>query len=88
MQAQYASWLEQSQAVFAVSYTSMTVKEIETLRAKARDAGGELHVVKNTLIGRTIIDAGLPMIPVTPDMRSPVNVPTTSTGAASLNGTF
>ena len=60
MQAQYASWLEQSQAVFAVSYTSMTVKEIETLRAKARDAGGELHVVKNTLIGRTIIDAGLP----------------------------
>ncbi len=51
MQAQYASWLEQSQAVFAVSYTSMTVKEIETLRAKARDAGGELHVVKNTLMG-------------------------------------
>jgi len=60
MQAQYTNWLEQSQAVFAVSFTSMTVKEIETLRAKAREAGGELHVVKNTLMTRSIDEAGLP----------------------------
>ncbi len=49
MQAQYLKWLEQSQAVFAASFTSVSVKEIENLRAKAREAGGELHVVKNTL---------------------------------------
>jgi large subunit ribosomal protein L10 len=60
LQVQYSQWLEQSQAVFAASFTSVTVKEIENLRAKAREAGGELHVVKNTLISRSINDAGLP----------------------------
>lgn len=60
LQVQYSQWLEQSQAVFAASFTSVTVKEIETLRAKAREAGGELHVVKNTLITRSINEAGLP----------------------------
>lgn len=60
LQVQYSQWLEQSQAVFAASFTSVTVKEIETLRAKAREAGGELHVVKNTLISRSINEAGLP----------------------------
>lgn len=60
LQVQYSQWLEQSQAVFAASFTSVTVKEIENLRAKAREAGGELHVVKNTLISRSINEAGLP----------------------------
>lgn len=60
MQAQYSKWLEQSQAVFAASFTSMTMKDIETLRAKVREAGGELHVVKNTLISRSASEAGLP----------------------------
>lgn len=60
LQVQYTKWLEQSQAVFAASFTSVTVKEIEALRSKAREAGGELHVVKNTLIGRSISEVGLP----------------------------
>jgi large subunit ribosomal protein L10 len=60
LQAQYSKWLEQSQAVFATSFTSVTMKEIEALRAKAREAGGELHVVKNTLITRSVSDAGMP----------------------------
>lgn len=60
LQVQYSQWLGQSQAVFAASFTSVTVKEIENLRAKAREAGGELHVVKNTLISRSINEAGLP----------------------------
>jgi len=60
LQVQYTKWLEQSQAVFAASFTSVTVKEIEALRAKAREAGGELHVVKNTLISRSITEVGLP----------------------------
>ena len=60
LQVQYTKWLEQSQAVFATSFTSVTVKEIEALRAKAREAGGELHVVKNTLISRSITEVGLP----------------------------
>jgi large subunit ribosomal protein L10 len=60
LQAQYTKWLEQSQAVFATSFTSVSMKDIEALRAKAREAGGELHVVKNTLISRSVSDAGLP----------------------------
>ena len=60
IQAQYQKWLEDSQAVFVVSYNKMTQKDIDALRAKAREAGGEIHIVKNTLINRVIDQVGLP----------------------------
>ena len=47
----YEQWLKQSQAVFVLEYKKMGMKEVDTLRAKVRDAGGQLHVVKNTLMG-------------------------------------
>jgi len=57
--AQYQEWLGKSQAVILVEYTGVTMKELESIRAKARDAGGEFHVVKNTLVKLALIEAGL-----------------------------
>lgn len=48
--AQYEEWLRNSRAVVFLDYKKMNMKTIENLRAKARDAGGELHVTKNTLL--------------------------------------
>ncbi|HWR66246.1 MAG TPA: 50S ribosomal protein L10 [Bellilinea sp.] len=47
---QYTDWVKQSQGMVALSYNKMSMKEIDTLRSKVREAGGELHVVKNTLM--------------------------------------
>ena len=33
-----------------VEYSSMTMKDIDALRAKVRETGSEAHVVKNTLL--------------------------------------
>jgi large subunit ribosomal protein L10 len=37
----------------------MNMKAIDTLRVKVRDAGGELHVVKNTLMNNAMVNAGI-----------------------------
>ena len=47
---QYATWLKESNGVFVLTYNKMSMKDIDALRAKVREAGGELHVVKNTLM--------------------------------------
>ena len=49
MMEQYEGWLARSQAIFMVQYGKMGMKEVDAIRAKAREAGGEMHVVKNTL---------------------------------------
>lgn len=59
MVAQYAEWLRQSQGVFVLNYSKMTMKDIDTLRAKAREAGAELHVVKNTLMKLALDEVGI-----------------------------
>ena len=56
---QYEKWLKQSQAVFVLEYNKMSMKEVDTLRAKVRDTGGELHVVKNTLMVIALKNAGI-----------------------------
>lgn len=57
-----ADKLERSTAVFLTDYRGLTVKEMNDLRGKLRQAGVEYHVVKNTLtrfaaerVGRTAI---------------------------------
>ena len=57
--ARYESWLKNSQAVFVLEYSKMTMKDVDTLRAKVRDAGGQLHVVKNTLMGLALKNVGI-----------------------------
>jgi large subunit ribosomal protein L10 len=55
---QYGTWLKKSQAVFLLEYKGMAMKDIDNLRAKAREAGGEMHVVKNTLFEMALKGAG------------------------------
>lgn len=59
MMEQYESWLAKSQAVFLVEYSKMGMKEVDSIRAKAREAGGEMHVVKNTLFGLLLEQRGM-----------------------------
>jgi large subunit ribosomal protein L10 len=47
----YEQLVKQSQAIFVIEYKKMSMKEVDALRSKVRDAGGQLHVVKNTLMG-------------------------------------
>ena len=59
LQKKYEKWLKNSQAVFVLEYTKMGMKSIDALRVKVRDAGGEIHVVKNTLMERAMKNAGI-----------------------------
>jgi len=47
---QYKDWLKNSESVILVEYTGATMKDMENIRARVREAGGEFHVVKNTLV--------------------------------------
>ena len=56
---QYSDWLKKSQAVVLVEYTGVKMKDLDNIRAKIRESGGEFHVVKNTLVRRAFADNGL-----------------------------
>lgn len=56
MMAQYGEWLDKSAGVFLLNYTKMDMKAIDGIRAKIREAGGEAHVVKNTLMTKMLKD--------------------------------
>ncbi len=58
MMVQYQDWATRSQAVFMLEYNKMNQKDIDALRAKAREAGGELHIVKNTLFSIVLDQLG------------------------------
>ena len=53
---QYEKWLDRSQAVILTEYHGLSMKEIDELRAKVREAGGEFHIIKNTL-GKVAFEA-------------------------------
>ena len=46
---QYADWMERSKSKILTEYVGLSMKEIDKLRQKTREAGGEFHVIKNTL---------------------------------------
>ena len=52
----YADWVKRSQAVILVEYTGAKMKDLDGIRAKIRESGGEFHVVKNTLVRRVFAD--------------------------------
>lgn len=60
MMAQYGEWLDKSQAMFMLTYEKMDMPTIDAIRNKIREVGGEAHVVKNTLITRTLADKEYP----------------------------
>jgi large subunit ribosomal protein L10 len=59
LMSQYGNWLKSSQAVFVLEYTHMSMKEIDGMRAKVRDVGGQFHVVKNTVMQLALKEAGI-----------------------------
>lgn len=60
MSAQYEQWLDDSEAIFVLTYKKMNMKEIDAFRAKARETGSEVHLVKNTLFSRSLNAKGFP----------------------------
>jgi large subunit ribosomal protein L10 len=59
----YSSWVKQSKALVLTQYLGLTMKEIDALRSKIRDNGGEFHIMKNTLAKLAFEQAGLPILP-------------------------
>jgi len=57
--AVYSDWLKKSQAVIMVEYTGAKMKDLDNIRAKIRESGGEFHVLKNTLARRAFTDNGM-----------------------------
>jgi large subunit ribosomal protein L10 len=55
---QYDQWLSHSKALVVTEYLGMSMKELDVLRAKIREVGGEFHVVKNTLGRKAFEKAG------------------------------
>ena len=55
--------LSKTKAVFVGEYRGMTVAQSTMLRAKVREAGGELKIAKNTLFKIAMKEVGLSEIP-------------------------
>jgi len=47
--SQYREWVNRSRAMVVTEYRGLPMKSIDELRSKIREAGGEFHIVKNTL---------------------------------------
>ncbi len=56
---QYSEWVKRSQALVLTQYVGLTMKDIDALRAKVRENGGEFHIMKNTLVKLAFEKAGL-----------------------------
>jgi len=57
----YTQWMKNSRALIITEYKGLPMKELDTLRARMRENGGEYHVVKNTLGKLAFEQAGLKM---------------------------
>jgi large subunit ribosomal protein L10 len=58
MLTQYVNWIGKAQAVVLVEYSGLKMANLDTIRTKLRDAGGEFHIVKNTLAKLALEKAG------------------------------
>ena len=56
----YLESIGKSQALIVTEYSGLNMKQIDDLRAKVREAGGEYHIVKNTLGQVAFGQAGFP----------------------------
>jgi large subunit ribosomal protein L10 len=59
--AQYSEWISRSKVVILTEYKGLSMKDIDDLRARVREAGGEFHIVKNTLGKLAFKESGLPL---------------------------
>jgi large subunit ribosomal protein L10 len=58
MLSQYVEWVGKSQAVVLVEYTGLKMNNLDAIRSKVREVGGEFHIVKNTLARLALEKAG------------------------------
>lgn len=58
----YRQMLNDSQAIFVIEYSKMNMIVINDFYKKAREAGGEFHVVKNTLFTKVFEELGYDLI--------------------------
>jgi large subunit ribosomal protein L10 len=56
---EYNEWIQRSSALFLAEYTGLTMKDVDELRRRVREVGGEFHIVKNTLGKRAFEEAGM-----------------------------
>jgi len=54
--AQYIEWIDHSQAFYLSEYIGLSMADIDALRHRIREAGGEFHIIKNTL-GKVAFDS-------------------------------
>lgn len=71
----YREMLDRCQAIFVLEYSKMDMPVIDRIHKQAREAGGELHVVKNTLFTKVAEEIGY-------TMTSDINVGTSFVGFA------
>ncbi|RPH60618.1 MAG: 50S ribosomal protein L10 [Chloroflexi bacterium] len=57
--AQYKEWMDRSQAIILVEYIGVKVKDLDVIRAKVRETGGEVHILKNTLARKVFESYGM-----------------------------
>lgn len=57
--ANYKELLGESSALIMTSYSGVSVKQLEAVRRKIRELGGEFHIVKNTLFSLVMNEAGI-----------------------------
>lgn len=57
--ANYKELLGESSALILTSYSGVSVKQLEEVRRKIRELGGEFHIVKNTLFSLVMNEAGI-----------------------------
>ncbi len=57
---EYRELIEKSQGMILVEYRGINMKGMDPMRRKVREAQGELHVVKNTLTRKVLIELGRP----------------------------
>jgi large subunit ribosomal protein L10 len=58
---QYGEWMKSSQLQVVLTYAGLSMKDVDLLRGKLREVGGEFHVVKNTLAKLAFQQAGMPL---------------------------
>jgi large subunit ribosomal protein L10 len=58
---QYGEWMKNSQLQVVLSYAGLSMKDVDLLRSKLREVGGEFHVVKNTLVKLAFQQAEMPL---------------------------
>ncbi len=58
---QYKELLSNNSALILTAYSGLSVKEIQGLRSRIREAGGSFHIVKNNLVERAFDEVGVPL---------------------------